>query len=391
MSLDLSKLESVRERGGRTIAACPACREVGADKRGEHLVIYDGGAFACVANAGEAGREHRRRIMQLAGEAKGFAKGLLGYSMRVSKPKPVCVAASKPRAVFPLLRTPTDEELARIARVRGWPSVCGLEVLVERGMLFAAEVYDDGKEWPAWIVTDPMRCNAQARRMDGQPWEGIGGAKAKSLRGVSARRCIGASLIGEQAQAVWLMEGTPDLLAASIVATATGLNVNTLAFVCMTGAGNSLHAEDLPFFAGRSVVIAVHNDTEHGEGAKAAIRWAAQLRSAGAGAVQGFNFAAHDCKDLSDYLAAIGRAAKAVAQAKAAEELREGEGGDKPNHSSVAGNSAKITVPTGLCPKSWQRGILAPINGPTALGAAYAWPEFTAEQIESDASMGGEW
>jgi len=390
MSLDLSKLENVRERGGKTIAACPACREVGADKKGEHLVIYDDGRFACVANGGEAGKEHRRRVMQLAGEHKGCTKGLYGYSVHVPRPNPVCVAASKPpKAAFPPLRTPTDEELAAIARVRGWPRTDGLEVLVVRGMLFIGEIYDGGKEWPAWIVTDPTRRNAQARRMDGRPWEGIGGAKAKSLCGTSSGRCLGASLIDEQTEAVWLMEGTPDLCAAPILARGAGLDVNKLAFVCVTGAGNALHAEDLPFFVGKPVVIAVHNDAEHGQGAKAATRWAGQLQRAGAGPITAFNFAAHACKDLSDYLAAAGTA-RAV---KDEDAETTGKDARRVSHSGDSSNSllnaAKTSAPSGLCPKSWARGIIAPIGGPTALGRAYEWPEFTPEQIESDASMGG--
>jgi len=383
MSLDLSKLENVRKRGGKTIAACLACREVGADKKGEHLRIWDDGRFNCIANLGEAGREHRRRIWQLAGEHKGCTKGFYGYSV----PKPVCVAASKPpKAAFPPLRTPTDEELAAIARVRGWPRTDGLEVLVERGMLFCGEVYDDGREWPAWIVTDPTRRNAQ----DGQPWQGIGGAKAKSLRGTSAGRCIGASLIGEQTEAVWLMEGTPDLCAAPILARGIGLDVNKLAFVCVTGAGNALHAEDLPFFAGRPVTIAVHNDAEHGAGAKAATRWAGQLQKAGAGPITAFNFAAHACKDLSDYLAAAGDT-----KAQRAEGEREAEGStaeisDDDESPNSPPDMAKINVPSGLCAKSWARGIIAPIGGPTALGRAYQWLEFPSEQIAADSSMGGE-
>jgi len=312
------------------------------------------------------------------------------------RPKPVCVAASKLKAVFPPMRTPTAEELAAIARVRGWPRTGGLEVLVERGVLFIGEVYDDGKEWLAWIVTDPTRRNAQARRIDGLPWEGIGGAKAKSIRGTSAGRCIGASLIGEQTEEVWLMEGTPDLCAAPILAKAAGLDVNRLAFVCVTGAGNMLHAEDLPFFVGKPVVIAVHNDAEHGAGAKAAIRWAEQLQRAGAGPITAFNFAAHACKDLSDYLAAVGdtKAQRAEGEERAEEAETTGEeaqrasdGGESPNEPR---NTAKTSVPIGLCPKSWARGIIAPIGGPTALERDYEWPEFTPEQIESDASLGGD-
>jgi len=172
-----------------------------------------------------------------------------------------------------------------------------------------------------------------------------------------------------------------------ILAKGAGLDVNKLAFVCMTGTGNPLHAEDLPFFAGKPVVIAVHNDADHGAGAKAAIRWAGQLKKAGAGPITAFNFAAHACKDLSDYLAAatIRRAEEMAGRDREApQEIRDG---DSPNSLS---HTAKTNVPSGICPKSWARGIIAPINGPTALGRDYEWPEFTPEQIESDVSMGGD-
>ena len=49
--LDLSKLENVKQRGGKTIAACPACRSAGGDKKGNHLFIksLDGsGKYGCV-------------------------------------------------------------------------------------------------------------------------------------------------------------------------------------------------------------------------------------------------------------------------------------------------------------------------------------------------------
>ncbi len=68
MSLDLSKLERARLRGGKVIARCPACAEGGGDRKGEHLVVYDEGrgAFACAANPHD--REHQRRIWMLAGD-----------------------------------------------------------------------------------------------------------------------------------------------------------------------------------------------------------------------------------------------------------------------------------------------------------------------------------
>jgi hypothetical protein len=70
MSLDISKLENVRARGGKTIARCPACAEARHDTKGEHLVIYPDGRFACVLYLGDSAdaKEHGKRIFALCGE-----------------------------------------------------------------------------------------------------------------------------------------------------------------------------------------------------------------------------------------------------------------------------------------------------------------------------------
>jgi hypothetical protein len=72
----------------------------------------------------------------------------------------------------------------------------------------------------------------------------------------------------------------------------------------MTGAGNSIHTDALPFFAGKQVRIAVHADEI---GREAGERWAQQLYQAGAKYVDRFDFngvALADgkpCKDLAEY------------------------------------------------------------------------------------------
>ena len=297
MSLDTAKLENVRHRSGRILAACPACREAGADRTGEHLVILDGGKWGCIANTGDAGKEHRRRIAQLVGVGDAAAEPRPLVSRPLAKP------SGKPS--LPSLRLPCAEDLQSIARVRGWPALAGIETLVTRGLLFIADVFDDGQTWPAWVVTDHTRANAQARKMDGGQWNGIGAKKAKSLPGTTAARCIGAADIAQRPD-VWLVEGTPDLCAAPIVAKRAGLDLDQIAFVCVTGAGNSLHPEDLPHFVGKRVVIAMHNDADHGKGAEAAHRWAAQLYQVGAVEVRGFIFAGNGCKDLAEYLRTSG-------------------------------------------------------------------------------------
>jgi hypothetical protein len=70
MSLDTSKLENVRKRGGKVIARCPACAEAGHDQKGEHLVINARGPFGCVVYPGGSAdaKEHRKRIFALCGD-----------------------------------------------------------------------------------------------------------------------------------------------------------------------------------------------------------------------------------------------------------------------------------------------------------------------------------
>ena len=163
---------------------------------------------------------------------------------------------SKPR--IPPLPALTVTEMADIAHLRGWPLFAGLELLTRRGLLWHGMVRDAGRDWPAWIVTDSTRRNAQARRMDGQPWKGID-AKAKSLPGVEASWPIGAVEIGDR-PLVLLCEGQPDFCAALLVVWFEGVSVEHVAPVCMAGAGHLIHADALPCFTSKHVPIAVHAD-----------------------------------------------------------------------------------------------------------------------------------
>ena len=43
--LDLTKLEKLRLRGGKTIGRCPACAEGGGNRKGEHLFIAKNAQF----------------------------------------------------------------------------------------------------------------------------------------------------------------------------------------------------------------------------------------------------------------------------------------------------------------------------------------------------------
>lgn len=67
LKIDLDKLENVHPNGDRHKAQCPACAEEGGDDSGNHLIVYEDGRFGCVMFQGDEGKEHRRRILELAG------------------------------------------------------------------------------------------------------------------------------------------------------------------------------------------------------------------------------------------------------------------------------------------------------------------------------------
>ena len=65
LKLDPSRLENVRERGNRITARCPACAAIEEDRKGDNLVIFENGNFACAKR--QRDRDHSIEILKLAG------------------------------------------------------------------------------------------------------------------------------------------------------------------------------------------------------------------------------------------------------------------------------------------------------------------------------------
>jgi hypothetical protein len=150
----------------------------------------------------------------------------------------------------------------------------------------------------AWIVTDRTRYVVEARRLDGQPWKHIGGAKSWTLPGGSKGRKrwpLGIMEV-QSCRAIALVEGAPDFLAAFHWIWAE--DRSDIAPVAILGASMSIHPVALPLFRGKRVRIFPHYDAERFNGFDAARRWEAQLRVAGA---------IVDCFDLTGLTRSDGR------------------------------------------------------------------------------------
>jgi hypothetical protein len=187
-----------------------------------------------------------------------------------------------------------------------WQALAALRNLAPEAVALAAQrgllVFGEWKGRPAWFITDSARRNAQARRMDGQPWAEIGGKKAWTLPGSQATWPIGANE-SVPFPRLAICEGGPDLLAAFHFIYCEDREADCFA-VTMLGAGLNINRDALPCFAGKRIRIFGHADAS-GTGRDAVERWAEQLTGAGA-TVDAFNFAGlkrvdgSPAKDMND-------------------------------------------------------------------------------------------
>jgi hypothetical protein len=116
MKLDTAKLEKVKQRGGKIIAACPACVEIGRDTGGDNLAIFDDGRFACAAF--QTDKEHARRILELVGREDWRETRQKRHDLPCpEKPKAESIDWNQDRQRL----AGTPDAIARLAAWRGWP------------------------------------------------------------------------------------------------------------------------------------------------------------------------------------------------------------------------------------------------------------------------------
>lgn len=175
-------------------------------------------------------------------------------------PQALPPSTPKPKRKRKALRLPAMDngkisELAALQHQRGLENFAGLEILIRRGQLGFANLEDGDQNPRCWIVFEPNR-SANARRLDGKPWQSLPGQpKAKTLAGSQASWPLGTRRI-ENTNTVLFCEGTPDLLAA---ATWALYELDEWEAVAMPGR-MAIHEDALPCFQGKSVFMFAHND-----------------------------------------------------------------------------------------------------------------------------------
>jgi hypothetical protein len=268
------------------------------DRKPSFSVSADGMLWNDFAT-GEAGDavDFLQRASGLSREAacRKFIELAAGFCAAMPRaPLPITRPASKPKPCFPAFRQGSAADHARLSDLRS-VSRQGLQLAQEHGLLWFARI----RGVAAWIVTDTRRVNAQARRLDGMPFEHVR-AKAWTLPGSWAGWPIGADE-ARPFPAIALCEGGADLLAACHFIHCEARETDC-APVAMLGATQRIHADALPAFAGKRIRIFGHTDPE---GGAAVEHWARQLESVGAD-VDAFNFAGlrkvdgSPVKDLND-------------------------------------------------------------------------------------------
>ena len=252
-----------------------------------------GDAIAFFARAtGLSAKTACRKFLELAGGGFGVP--------RLATPAPATPAPPRERPKLPTFHRSGPVDVERLASLRQL-RVEGVALVRRRGLLWFA----NWRGFPAWIISDGERVNAQARRMDGECWQHHETKpKSDTLPGCWASWPVG---VGEAKpfKIVAIVEGGPDLLAAHHFIYCETREADVAA-VAILGASNRIHADTLRLFAGKRVRLFPHVD---GAGRDAAERWARQLESVGAD-VDAFDFAGLcktdglPVKDLND-LAAV--------------------------------------------------------------------------------------
>ena len=262
-----------------------------ADGTGGDVVSFVKRATACTD------AEAIRRVLDLSG----------GYVAPVTL-APRQGPAKPPRAPFDGLagldlQPLTFADVRTLQNLRAWPLHIGLELANSRGLLRVANVKHRGETHRAWILTDDDLKSAQARRLDGEPWQGDGFTfKSKSLRTDADNPAGLADVLTHDRPAVLLCEGEPDALAALTFAWLADVS-DRVGVIALTGASKGIPPAVCSALTGRRVRVIRQTDQA---GHRCALAWGESLAAAGIhcdlvsidGLTRADGQPAKDCADL---------------------------------------------------------------------------------------------
>jgi hypothetical protein len=218
-----------------------------------------------------------RQFVELAGGRLGAPDVWIQNPKRPVREVDTLVDSSEKetkRAGWPKFDHFTLDELEALSALRSLP-FGGPEWAAIDGVLRGA--YSSLDNVRSWVVVSSCGRNAQARRLDGKPFD-LGGRelKAKTLPGSLAQIPVGR-YFDTRFPLVVFVEGGPDVLAAYAAIHRLGL-LDRVSVCGVLGAGMRIPQFALEAIAGRRVRILQHNDSA---GFKAADEWAGQLQRMG--------------------------------------------------------------------------------------------------------------
>lgn len=256
---------TLRRSGPNLVCRCPFHEE-----RSGSFTVFPTNRYKCFG-CGAAGDPidyvQASRGIGFAEAVEALGGQQLAPATTAPKPRPV---KPRPTLALPELHTGDAREFKTLARLRGLDEVA-LYIASSVGWLR----FGQWKDRPAWFILDPTRQNAQARRMDGKPWDEIE-AKSWTLSGSVGSWPLG-TIEAANYPFVVLCEGAPDFLAGLHLIWRARKAIEWCP-VAILGASNSIPPQALAVLAGKRVRICPHTDSA---GQRAAARWTAQLVSVG--------------------------------------------------------------------------------------------------------------
>lgn len=266
MKLSIDRLEKPRERGGKIIARCPACAEIGKDTACDNLAIMrpgeEGEHFACAAYLSD--KEHARRIIELAGDKSQMKPNYIAPIYRPMKPKESPLPRLTPRQVQIMLSSierlgKSDTLCASIAARRGWKPETIRHAAQDMSMgwiAFDADVRKPDRDCPNSAPCFIYRAGLKVRFIGKDGKKTFRFLKTEGLNHKSIWR---SELITQETKTVWLTEGEPDALRLMDLGMGE-LGGNSEVVCALPDSGYTIRHDEIELLRGREIIFVPDTD-----------------------------------------------------------------------------------------------------------------------------------